>query len=136
MSASSFLLLVAKAIYVIWAPIGEPLGELVNHVPLPLCFKPTANQTQEPDSGKNTLMLLAKLDGSMWLPPTCPPNLYLESYLSQNEVCKANHQSASSRDENSVPSSPLSATLPTHTRAGLPLVTGPTPVCLLPSCRF
>lgn len=99
----------------IWAPIGEPLGELVNPVPLPLCFKSTANQTQEPDRDKNTLMLLAKLDWSMWLPPTCPPDLYLESYLSQNEVCKANHHSANSRDEDSAPSSPLSTTHPnTH----------------------
>lgn len=63
---------------------------------------------------KNTLMSLAKLGRSMWLPPGCPPSLYLGTYLSQNEICRANGHSAGHREEDIVP-------LPTHTGTGLPL---------------
>lgn len=45
----------------------------MNHAPFALHFEPTANQTQEPDRDKNTLMLLAELGQNMWLLPACPP---------------------------------------------------------------
>lgn len=79
----------------------------MNHAPFALHFEPTANQTQEPDRDKNTLMLPAELGQNMWLPPACPPSLYLETYLSQKEVCRAKRHSAGHRDEGSAPSCPL-----------------------------
>lgn len=44
--------------------------------------------------------------------PLVPQSLYLETYLSQKEVCRANRHSAGHRDEGSAPSCPLWAPPP------------------------
>lgn len=67
--------------------------------------------------------------------PLVPQSLYLETYLSQKEVCRANRHSAGHRDEGSAPSCPLWPPPSSHTGTGLPL-SGLTSVCLLPVCRF
>ena len=84
--------------------IGKTLGGLANHAPLPVHLSQLQTRHRDkPDRDKNTFMLLPKLGWNMWLAPASPPSLYLETYLSHNEVYRVNSHAASHKDEDSAP---------------------------------